>query len=388
MMFKTKKILVIGASIAGPTVCFWLKKFGFSPTLIEKSDTLRKGGYAVDIRGIAVDVVKKMGRYEQINTMRTQIKSGRYVDAQGHTLFEEQGEKNGYRQGEEVEIVRGDLVEILMQTIQDIPCYFNQSIDRLEQNDGNVKVLFKDGRSENYDLVIAADGLHSSTRGMAFAKDEYRLASLGAYICIFKAPNYLNLEHSETIFETQQKLVCINSDKHPKTAFASFMFRSDHTLNDSRDEKEQKDFLRKTFYNLGWETNNLLELMEESDSFYFDSITQVKMSTWTKGRVALVGDAGYCPSPLSGQGTSLALVGAYLLAGELKTAGGNYSMAFARYNALLRPFVDVNQGFGAWASEFFLMPHEVSKEMAESRAASTLEKIKTASHAINLPEYL
>ncbi len=382
-----KKILVVGASIAGPAVCFWLKKFGFSPTLIEKHPNLRHGGYAIDVRGIATDVVKKMGIYEQICAMRTRLESGRYVDANGKILFEEQGEKFGFRQGEEVEIVRGDIVNILMQTIPDIPCHFNQAIQSIQQHDDHVEVNFKDGKTEYYDLVIGTDGLHSSVRRMVFSEDEYSLVDLGSYISIFSAPNFLNLKHCEVLFEADEKLATLTSDKNPDIAQAGFMFRSEHRLQDIRDEKEQKQFLRDTFQNLGWETNTLLAFMEKTEDFYFDSITQVKMKSWTKGRVALLGDAGFCASPLSGQGTSLALVGAYVLAGELHAANGDFPLAFKRYNERLHAFVAANQSFGAWVSETFLVRGETSKEMAEERANQVLQKMQTVTSAITLPDY-
>jgi 2-polyprenyl-6-methoxyphenol hydroxylase-like FAD-dependent oxidoreductase len=381
------KILVIGAGIAGPAVCYWLKRFGFSPVLIEKSPDIRKGGQALDIRGVVIDLVKKMGIYEQICHMRTLVELGHLVDAEGHTLHEERGERVGFRQDEEVEIVRGDLIEILMSTIEGIPCHFNQLISKIEQNEDGINVHFKDGRNEIYDLVIGADGIHSSTRRMVFDKDDYQLVNLGSYLSIFSIPNYLNLRHTEMLCEAHQKLVSITSDRNPKIAQASFMFRSKDVLNNHRDENEQQQFLRKMFQNFGWEVPKLFELMSESEDFYFDSIAQVKMKSWTKGRVALLGDAGYCASPLSGQGNNLALVGAYVLAGELKKANGNYLQAFKRYNELLHPFVEVNQKFGLWVSESFLVDDEMSKEFAEDRSNNILREIKVVSNAISLPEY-
>lgn len=386
-MSTIKKILVIGTGIAGPAVCYWLQKFGFSPALIEKSACIRKGGQGLDIRGVALDIVKKMGIYEQICKMRTQVECGRYVDVAGKTLHEEKGENFGFRQGEDVEILRGDLVEILMKIIEGVPCHFNQSIDNIEQNDDGVIVYFKDGRIEPYDLVIGADGLHSSTRRMVFDKDEYKIVNLGAYISTFTIPNYLNLSQTEVQCEANQMLVSITSDKDPKTAQVGFMFRSQHALYNLRDENEQMQFLRDVYHDFGWEAQKLLELMPDSPDFYFDSITQVKMSSWTKGRVALVGDAGYCASPLSGQGNNLAMVGAYVLAGELKAAEGNYKHAFNRYNELLRPFVVENQELGAWVSEAYLVPDEVSKEVAEERSNRILQKVQMVANAVTLPEY-
>lgn len=389
---SVNKILVIGAGIAGPAVCYWLRRFGFFPVLIEKSPDLRKGGQALDIRGIVIDLVKKMGVYEQICNIRTRVELGRYVDVEGNTLHEERGERVGFRQAGEVEIVRGDLIEILMGAIEDIPCHFNQLISKIEQDDAGVKVYFNDGRNEHFDLVIGADGIHSATRRMVFNKDEYKLVNLGSYLTIFSIPNYLNLSHTEVLCEANQKLASITSDNNPKMAQAAFMFRSQYVMNNIRDENEQKQFLRDTFQDFRWEVPKMLELMSNtlmsnSDDFYFDSITQVKMESWTKGRVALLGDAGYCPSPLSGQGNNLALVGAYILAGELKKAGGNYTQAFNRYNELLHSFVEANQMFGVWVSESFLVQDEVSKEIAETRSDNILKEMKIVSNSISLPEY-
>lgn len=386
-MSKHIKILVIGAGIAGPAICYWLRRFGFSPVLIEKSASIRKGGQALDIRGIATHIAREMGIYDQICDMRTRIECGRFVDTAGNVLHEEHGEKFGFRQDDEVEILRGDLVEILMKTITDVPCHFNQSIISMHQNDDNVIVNFKDGKVENYDIVIAADGIHSVTRRMIFDKNEYQLIHLGSYFSTFTIPNYLGLNHTDLECEANHKLVSINSDNNPEIARAGFMFRSQHTLKDIRDEHEQKQFLCDTFRDFGWETQNILNRMPESDDFYFDAITQVKMNSWTKGRIALVGDAGYCPSPLSGQGNNLAFVGTYILAGELKAANGNYIQAFTRYNALLHSFVDANQKFGVWVSESFLVEDEVSKEIAEERSNRILTMIKSVSNAITLPQY-
>lgn len=386
-MSKHIKILVIGAGIAGPAMCYWLRKFGFSPVLIEKSVSIRKGGQALDVRGIAIHIAKAMGIYDPICDMRTRVERGRFVDTTGKVLHEVHGEKFGFRQDDEVEILRGDLVEILMKAIAGVPCYFNQSIISLQQHPDGVIVHFKNGQVENYDLVIGADGIYSATRRMIFDKNEYQLIHLGSYLSTFTIPNYLNLNHIDLACEANHKSVSINSDNDPELARAGFMFRSQHTLKDIRDEHEQKQFLCDTFRDFGWETQNILNRMPESEDFYFDAITQVKMNSWTKGRVALVGDAGYCASPLSGQGNNLAFVGAYILAGELKAANGNYMQAFSRYNALLRSFVDANQEFGVWVSKSFLVDDEVSREIAEERSNKILAMIKSVTNAITLPLY-
>ncbi len=386
-MSTINKILVIGAGIAGPAVCYWLKRFGFSPILIERSTTIRKGGHGLDVRGVAIDIVKRMGIYEKICNMRTQVELGQYIDAEGNILHEEKGERFCYREGEDVEIIRGDLVEILIDAIEGVPCHFNQLVDSIKQRDGDVEVQFKDGRIEHYDLAIGADGLHSTTRRMVFDKDEYKLTNFGAYFSVFSIPNYLNLNHTEVQCEANQKLISVTSDENPKIATAIFSFRAQNVLNNIRDENEQKRFLRDTFQNFGWETSKILELMSSSDDFYFDSATQVKMKSWTKGRVALLGDAGYSASPISGQGNNLALVGAYVFAGELKQAGGDYNRAFNRYNELLHPFVEANQKLGVLVNETFLVRDEVSQEIAVERSNKIMQWVKIAANMITLPDY-
>lgn len=387
-MNHNRKILVIGASIAGPTICYWLKKYGFNPTLIERSKKLRTGGHAIDIRGIAADIVKKMDIYDSICAKRTSVLSTRYVDADGQTLSEEQGEKARFREGDDVEIVRGELVNILLQAIPNVPCHFDKEIISLTQKDQFVEITFKDGQIERYDLVIGADGLHSSTRRMTFSNEDCQFFNLGSYISIFSIPNYLHLNKIDVSFGKDQKFIAMNSDKDPDKAFATFAFRSKKILSDIANEKRQKKCLRDCFYDLGWESNKILELMNDSDNFYFDIMAQIKMDSWTKGRVALLGDAGYCASPLSGQGTNLAIVGAYILAGELKSAEGDYSLAFKRYNELIRPLVDASQDLGVWVGESFLAEGTVSKEIIEQRSSVIMSKIKMAANAISLPDYV
>jgi 2-polyprenyl-6-methoxyphenol hydroxylase-like FAD-dependent oxidoreductase len=386
-MTTINKILVVGAGIAGPSLCYWLKRFGFSPVLIEKSSKIRKGGQGLDVRGVAISLTKKMGIYHQICAMCTQIEIGRYVDAEGNILHEEIGQRFGFKHGDDVEILRGDLVEILMGAIEGVPCYFNQTIAAIEQDDEGVKVHFHNGKNDRYDLVIGADGIYSSTRSMVFDKLEYKLVNLGSCVSSFSIPNYLNLHHTELLCEVNQKLAFIASDRDPKVAAARFMFRPDHTLKNIRNETQQQQLLRDTYQDFGWETAKMLQFMPNSDDFYFDLMTQVKMKSWTKGRVALLGDSGYSASPLSGQGNNLAMVGAYVLAGELKKAQGAYPLAFKRYNELLQPFVELNQKFGASVSELFLVSDEISKEIADERSKKFFEEIKVVSNAIVLPEY-
>lgn len=386
-MSTINKILVVGAGIAGPAICYWLRRFGFSPVLIEKFAHVRKEGQALDFRGVAIDIAKRMNIYEKMCKMHKQLEVGRYVDPEGNILHEERGERFCFRQGEDLEIARGDVAEILMGAMEGVPCHFNQVIESIKQSDDDVKVQFNDGRVEHYDLVIGADGTHSTTRSMVFDKDECKLVNLGVCFGIFSIPNYLNLSHTEVQCETNQKLISVWSHNNPKRAEVAFVFRTQNVLNNIRNKNEQQQLLRDTFQGFGWEASKILEMMSGCNDFYFDSATQIKMKSWTKGRVALLGDASYSASPLSGQGNYLALVGAYILAGELKKAYGNYSRAFKRYNDLLHPLVEACHKLGVFVSESFLVHNEVSKEVAEERSNKILQEVKIVSNMIALPEY-
>lgn len=382
-----KHILVVGAGISGITVCYWLKKFGFLPTLIEKNDCLRTGGHAVDIRSPAVGIIKEMRLYEEIFNMRAQIEDHYHVDAANNVLSESHGEETGFNHGDDIEIVRGDLLLVLMDSIKGIPCYFGKTITQIKQHEKNVEVTFNDDKTEYYDLIIGADGLHSSTRQIAFAKDEWDLINLNSYIGIFSIPNYLGLRKSEIDFEADSRLISVTAfnDRHIDKAIVAFSFSCDEKLNNTRDEMEQKNLLKSRFMDMGWEVNKLLQLMESSDDFYFDNAKQVHMKSWTKGRIALVGDAGYCATPLSGQGANQAIIGAYLLALELNRSVDNYSVAFERYNKLLRPYVEANHDLSLWVSKMYFLPDNVSKVEIELRMNKIKEKLQIASNAIKLP---
>lgn len=343
---KNQSILISGAGIAGLTLAYWLRQYGFSPTLIERAPSLRTGGYKVDIRGAALDVIDRMNLKTNILEKKTDIQGASVVDRFGNKITEMSGETFGFRVTEDLEIMRGDLCQILKEQIEDTECIFGDSISEISEKTDGIHVKFEKNQSRIFDLVVGADGLHSIVRKLTFGDELQFAQQLGLYISIFTIPNDLNLDRHEIEYSEHQKLVNIYSSRGDVDAKAAFLFVSKPLIFDPRDIKQQKQLLTNAYSDLGWEVPRLLEIMADARDFYFDSVTQIKMDHWSKGRVVLIGDAGYCASPVSGQGTSLALVGAYILAGELFSASGNYDLAFTQYEKQLHNYVIQNQKLG------------------------------------------
>lgn len=339
---KNKTILISGAGIAGLTLAYWLKQYGFVPIIVEKHPTLRTEGYKLDIRGIAMEVIKRMGLHSAIFEARTQIEKALYVDRSGKVLTETSPELVGVRAKGDLEIVRGDLCQILFKQIGDVECLFGDSITNMTQNEKGVEVTFERNRPRFVDLVIGADGLHSRVRKLVFGEESHFLRESGLYVSYYSIPNFLDLDRVEIEYHLD-KGFAIAYCPRDGLAKAGFAFYSPPPQVDLRDKSQQQRFLREAFIDAGWQVPRLLSYMKESSDFYFDCIAQIHMPHWTKGRVALVGDAGYAVSPVAGQGTSVALVGAYVLAGELAEAEGNYIRAFQRYEEGLLAFVKKNQ---------------------------------------------
>lgn len=340
---KNKRVLISGASVSGLTLAYWLKRHGFAPTLIEKHPALRTGGYKIDIRGVALDVVKQMGAYPAIFETRTDIQGATIIESGGKLSKESDANLLGGRIEGDLEIFRDDLCEILLQQIGGVECLFGNSITDIVQDEEGVHVEFEKGESHVFDLVIGADGLHSTVRQLVFGEESEFLEELGIYVSVYSVPNFLGLERWEVEYFEPQKFINVYSTSRGTNAKACFAFSSASLRLDPHDKEGQQKALWEVFGDLEWEVPRLLAAMKESPDFYFDSVAQVHLPCWSKGRIALVGDAAYAPSPLSGQGTSVAIVGSYVLAGEMAAAQGDYKLAFSEYEKMLRKFVQKNQ---------------------------------------------
>ena len=337
---KNKHVLISGAGLAGLTLAYWLKKFGFVPTIVEKYPHLRAEGYKIDIRGAAVEVIKRMGLETAVLEAGTDMQKSFFVDHSGTHLTETSPELCGLRAPGDMEIVRGDLCKILFEHLGDTESLFGDSIKSISQSEKGVQVEFEKTDAKLFDLVIGADGLHSKVRKLAFGDESLFLRELGVYVSFYSIPNFLHLDRVEIEYHASQRYAVAYC---PRKGMAKAAFAFPSPPLDLSNQEQQQKALQEAFADAGWEVPRLLSFMKETPDFYFDCMAQVHMPHWTNHRIALVGDAGYAVSPISGQGTSVALVGAYVLAGELAEAEGEYTLAFPRYEEIMRQFVQMNQ---------------------------------------------
>jgi 2-polyprenyl-6-methoxyphenol hydroxylase-like FAD-dependent oxidoreductase len=353
MKLTNTDVLISGASVAGPTLAYWLRRYGFTPTLVEQTPALRvgQGGHAVDLLGRSVDVAEWMGVLPQVLAARTRTERGTLerpgkpsIDADISRFMEGISERH-------VEIMRGELTSILYEaTREDVEYVFGDSIRTLDQDGDGVEVTFEHGPRRRFGIVVGADGLHSNVRRLVFGEEAQFRHYLGGYLGVFSLPNYRQLDGRMVSYLAPGKLAAMYPVRQTGQARALLLFRAAGELQyDHRDLDQQRQLLRRAFAGEAWELPRLLSELEHANDFYFDSISQIRMQSWSSGRVTLVGDAGYCPGPVVGGGTALAVVGAYVLAGELAAAGGNPATAFPSYERALSELVRRSRTIGPTA---------------------------------------
>ncbi|QJD79457.1 FAD-dependent monooxygenase [Spirosoma rhododendri] len=332
------KILISGASIAGPMLAFWLSKYGFDVTVVERAASLRLGGQNIDVNGPARKIIRMMGLEETVRAANTTEIGTQFVNAdnEAEATFSKD-DPNGLTQ--ELEILRGDLVSILYEASRDKADYrFDDYITGLTQDTNGVDVTFNSGKTERFELVIAADGIRSRTRKLMVG-DEPMFNYLGlctAYLTIPKGPTDTNWARWYTADD--RRVILLRPDNKGTTR-ASFNFLLPQDEYDKLTPADYKPLLKEKIQNAGWEAPRLAREFDTNDDIYFDGVGQIKAPNWSNGRLALTGDAAYCPAPVTGKGTTLAMVGAYVLAGELATHA-HYQDAFASYEKRLRPYVE------------------------------------------------
>ncbi|MCK5496910.1 MAG: FAD-binding domain [Hyphomicrobiaceae bacterium] len=343
---RAKTVVISGAGIAGPTLAYWLADRGFEPTLVERASQMRSGGYIIDFWGAGYDVAEKMGLLPEIHREGYDVGELRLVDTLG-------GRVGGFSadvfrrltNGRYVSIARSELARLLFGKIEGrCEAIFGDSVTRITPDGDGVSVAFEKARERRFDLAIGADGLHSRVRELVFGAEDTFEKYLGYMVGAFQAEGYGPREDlvyvSYTIPGKQVARFAMRGDR---TMFL-FVLAADEPVNvGAHDIVAQRKLLHTQFDEAGWESSAILRVLDSSEDLYFDRVSQIHMEAWSKGRVALVGDAAYCASLLAGQGSALAMVGAYVLAGELGRLPDDPEAAFARYERLMRPFIAKKQ---------------------------------------------
>ncbi|MBB6107690.1 2-polyprenyl-6-methoxyphenol hydroxylase [Mucilaginibacter lappiensis] len=338
---KEKKVLVSGASFAGLSTAYWMNKLGYKVTVVEIAKELRKGGTPVDIRENTVDIVKRMGIFEQIKSNRLNMEVMEFKNTddvtEGSITLKKEGEQILV---DECEIERDILLNILFDSLKnEVEFIFSDSITALNESREDIQVTFKNGSQRSFDLVFGCDGLHSTIRKIWFGHETEYMHFLQAYFSITIVNKSLIKQNTSQMYNVPGKAVMLNAYNN-KTDIVLCFFSEKEITYDYRDEEQQRDIILKQFTGGTWRTPELLAEVQHSKTFYFDKLCQIKMLSWTKGRVALVGDAGYCASPAAGMGGSLAINGAAALADAFQKHNGDFELAFQDYNKNFRPFIE------------------------------------------------
>ncbi|MFF3002152.1 FAD-dependent monooxygenase [Kitasatospora sp. NPDC057940] len=340
-----RKVLISGASIAGPALAYWLDRYGFDVTVVERASALRGGGYAVDIRGAAREVVDRMGLLPRLREAHVDTRRLSFVDADGAPICSVAPESvTGGAAGLDLEVRRGDLASALYAPLRHrVEFLFGDSIATLDDRADHVDVTFDSGAHRTFDLVIGTDGLHSHTRGLAFGPEDAFHRYLGHVFAGFTLANDLGLAHEAVTWNSPGRAAVLYAHE-PADRVHGFLIlkREDIPFDAFRDPQAQRELVAAAFPERSWHVPRLVDAMREADDLFFDVVSQIHMPTWSRGRVALAGDAAHATSFLSGQGSSVSLVGAYLLAGEL-ASHADHAAAFAAYERRARPFVERNQ---------------------------------------------
>lgn len=340
------KVAIVGAGIAGPTLAYWLWHYGHEPTLIEKAPTLRTGGYVVDFWGGGYSVAESMGLTEELHAIGYAVDEVRLVDRNSKTVggFSADAFRRNV-DGRFVTVPRGDLAATIYRSVEPhVETLFGEGISAVDERDRGVRITLEHGRSRDFDLLIGAGGIHSPVRDLVFGPQASFEADLGYRVAAFEAEGYAPRDELVYLaYNTPGRMAARFTMRDDKTLFL-FVFTTGRLGGpDPGNTAEVKATLRQVFGDAGWECPEILRTLEGVSEVYFDRVSQIIMDHWSSGRVALIGDAAAAVSLLAGEGSGLAMVQAYVLAGELHRAGADYREAFGRYERRLRPLVEARQ---------------------------------------------
>lgn len=341
------KVGICGAGIAGPTLAYWLVRGGHEVHLVERAPGLRTGGYIVDFWGVGYDVAERMGIVEQVRGRGYQVEEVRLVGASGETAGGFSADVFRRMTGDRfTSVARSDLAAVIFDAVKsDVEVSFADTVVAVEPRPEAVTVQLASGGSRRYDLLVAADGLHSAIRGLAWGEQQAYERQLGYYVAAFEVTGYPRRDDNVYV-----------SHAEPGRSMSRFSLRGDRTLfllvfeaaglngPEPVDDAGRRQVLHRVFGNSGWEAAAILDALDRTpQEIYFDRVSQIETPRWSMDRQVLIGDAAACVSLLAGEGTGLAMTQAWVLAGELNGCGDAVEAALGRYEARLRPFIEAKQ---------------------------------------------
>lgn len=386
-------ILISGASIAGPTLAYWLTRYGYAVTVVERAAAVRSGGYPIDVRGTALEVIRRMGILPRLRDAHIDLRRLTFLDGNGSEVASLHPHAvTGGAGGRDLEVRRGDLTDALYTAVRDdVEFLFDDSVDTLVQSGDGVDVTFRGGGQRTFDLVFGTDGTHSRTRELVFGPEERFQRYLGYCFAVFPMRNTFGLSHETVMWNTPGRAAALYAAGEDDEVHAFLNFARPQPPSDVFANPEaRRDLVAAVFADAAWEVPGMLAAMHEADDVFFDGVSQIRMPRWHRGRVALAGDAAYAPSFLTGQGSSLALVGAYMLAGSL--ARRDHTAGFAAYEDSTREFVAVNQGLvgEGGATLFPATAQALDQRNDRLRKLSTMPSAepRPAHSALTLPDFM
>lgn len=345
------RIAINGTGVAGPTLAYWLRRAGHEPVLFESAPALRTGGYIIDFWGVGYEVARRMGLEAAVQERGYAMQRLSLVDADGEEVSGMGLDAmRDLMDGRFTTIARGDLAALVYGACSGVETHFGTSIRELHETPHAVRVTLSDGSQREFDLVVGADGLHSHIRHLAFPERDCE-KPLGCHVAAFRCKGYPRRDEltyvSHSVLQRQVARVSLRDDE---TMFL-LTFRSE--LLDSPTPANVRASLRRVFGEMAWEVPQILDALDRAEDVYFDSVSQVHLDAWAKGRTVLIGDAAACASLLAGEGTGLAMTEAYVLAGELTRAAGDHRRALAEYQGKLRSFLEDKQRAAVKMASFF-----------------------------------
>lgn len=335
------RILISGGGIAGMTLAYWLHRDGHMPVIVERGSGAVSGGYGIDFGGTGYDVATRMGIADQLVARQLPVEAAQFVDENGEVYASLHRDLvDRISRSPHLGLMHGALEDVLAGAIApDVEFHYGATITAIEQTSRDVSVTLSDGTQQNFDLVVGADGVHSRVRELVFGPESGFAHHLGYQVAIHHVGDRFGLGAVRTHFTEPGRQLVLYPTGSPGELIAMYLFRSDITT--SVDPPSRAPLLREVFGGMGWRTPEVLQQLPES--IFMDTLTQIDMAHWYRGRVVLIGDACGCTTLASTQGVSMALAGGYLLAEALRTHPGSLESAFAQYQSRLHPQISRRQ---------------------------------------------